>query len=214
MVLVGRRPPGGDVRYSAQNTEDARSAQHCRLSPTQPPGCLPFTTQMRGAPLYSQTTYSLSNPTMFIKSFAPSLVLFLFLCFCGCGEKGPNVQFVEGIVTFESKPLSNVLVVFHPKSNDAVAASGFTDDKGVFRLTALQGGANNAGAPLGEYAVTFARDKDEPTSYKEVKEAAGTERVPVFDSLIPMRYNDPKTSGVSVTVEKKKNRFEFTLESK
>jgi len=153
---------------------------------------------------------------MFIKSFALSLVLFLFLCFCGCGggEKGPSVQFVEGVITFESKPLSNVLVVFHPKSNDTVAASGFTDDNGVFRLTALQGGATNAGAPLGEYIVTFARDKDEPTSYKEVKEAGGTERVPVFDSLIPIRYNDPNTSGVSATVEKKKNRFEFVLESK
>ena len=143
------------------------------------------------------------------------LPLFTVLLISGCGgAKGPDVQFVEGVVNFDGKPLSKALVVFHPKDGTSLAASGFTDDNGTFRLTSLRGGKNNGGAALGEYIVTFTRDKDEPTSYREVQEAGGMERVPVYESLIPVRYIDPKTSGVSAVVEKKKNRFEFTLENK
>ncbi|MDR3196641.1 MAG: hypothetical protein LBU34_02125, partial [Planctomycetaceae bacterium] len=70
----------------------------------------------------------------------------------------------------------------------------------------------DAGTVAGEYRVVFSRDKDEPSSFREEKNAGGTEKIPVFESLIPIKYNDPTKSGLTATVEKKKNQFQFSLE--
>jgi hypothetical protein len=139
--------------------------------------------------------------------------LFVLFCLTGCSKNdGPKTEYVEGNVTFNGQPLSKCLVVFHPVNESGVAASGTTNEQGIFRLTSLRGGAKDAGAVVGEYRVAVSRDKDEPSSFREEKNAGGTEKIPVFESLIPLKYNDPTKSGLTATVEKKKNQFQFTLE--
>jgi hypothetical protein len=138
------------------------------------------------------------------------LALFSFL---GCSNSdGPRTEYVEGNVTFNGQSLSKALVVFHPVNDVGIAASGTTNEQGIFRLTSLRGGAGNAGAVAGEYRVSISRDKDEPSSFREEKNAGGTEKIPIFESLIPVKYNDPTKSGLTATVEKKKNQFQFSLE--
>ncbi|MDR2117126.1 MAG: carboxypeptidase-like regulatory domain-containing protein [Planctomycetaceae bacterium] len=131
----------------------------------------------------------------------------------GCSKNdGPKTEYVEGNVTFNGQPLSKCLVVFHPVNESGVAASGITNEQGIFRLTSLRGGTKDGGAIAGEYRVAVSRDKDEPSSFREEKNAGGTDKIPVFESLIPLKYNDPAKSGLTATVEKKKNQFQFALE--
>ncbi|MDR1270504.1 MAG: carboxypeptidase-like regulatory domain-containing protein, partial [Planctomycetaceae bacterium] len=123
-----------------------------------------------------------------------------------------RTEYVEGNVTFNGQPLSNALVVFHPVNDTGVAANGTTNERGIFRLTSLRGGVKDAGAVAGEYRVSISREKEEPSSFREEKNAGGTEKIPVFESLIPLKYNDSSKSGLNATVEKKKNQFQFSLE--
>ncbi|MDR2756129.1 MAG: carboxypeptidase-like regulatory domain-containing protein [Planctomycetaceae bacterium] len=139
--------------------------------------------------------------------------LFIVFCFAGCAKNdGPRTEFVEGNITFDGQPLSKCLVVFHPVNDSGIAASGTTNEQGIFRLTSLRGGIKDAGAVAGEYRVSVSRDKEEPSSFREEKNAGGTEKIPVFESLIPLKYNDPTKSGLTANVEKKKNQFQFSLE--
>jgi hypothetical protein len=139
--------------------------------------------------------------------------LFTLFNFVGCSKTdGPKTEYVEGNVTFNEQPLLNALVVFHPINDTGIAASGTTNEQGIFRLTSLRGGAKDAGAVAGEYRVSISRNKDEPSSFREEKNAGGIEKIPVFESLIPVKYNDPTQSGLTATVEKKKNKFQFSLE--
>jgi hypothetical protein len=147
------------------------------------------------------------------KNFVLYCLLVLF-GFIGCSNSdGPKTEYVEGNVTFNGQPLPKALVVFHPVNDTGIAASGTTNEQGIFRLTSLRGGAPNAGTVVGEYRVSVSRNKDEPASFREEKNASGTDKIPVFESLIPIKYNNPAKSGLTATVEKKKNQFQFSLEN-
>jgi hypothetical protein len=146
------------------------------------------------------------------KNFVLYCLLILFSFIVCSKTDGPQPEFVEGNVTFNGQPLTNALVVFHPVYDTGIAASGTTNEQGIFQLTSLRGGGKNAGTVAGEYRVSISRNKDEPVSFREEKNAGGTEKIPIFDSLIPVKYNDPAKSGLTATVEKKKNQFQFSLE--
>ena len=78
-------------------------------------------------------------------------------CACGCGGvDGPDVEYVEGVVTLDSKPIEGVTVGFSPtKADSGTPATGMTDANGVFKLTATGGGAAEKGTSVGEYNVSF-----------------------------------------------------------
>jgi hypothetical protein len=138
------------------------------------------------------------------------LVLFSFI---GCSNSNvPRTEYVEGTVTFNGQPLSKALVVFHPVNDAGIAASGTTNEQGIFRLTSLHGGTKDSGAVAGEYRISISRNKDEPSSFREEKNPGGINKIPLFESLIPVKYNNYNKSGLTATVEKKKNQFQFSLE--
>jgi hypothetical protein len=61
---------------------------------------------------------------------------------------------VQGKVLHNDQPVKGVLVTFHPKGDydlKAVLPTGLTKDDGTFTLTT----GGKAGAPAGEYVVTF-----------------------------------------------------------
>ncbi|MDR2117782.1 MAG: carboxypeptidase-like regulatory domain-containing protein [Planctomycetaceae bacterium] len=140
--------------------------------------------------------------------------LFVLFNLTGCSNNdGPRTEYVEGTVIFNGEPLSKALVAFHPVNDTGIAATGTTNEQGIFRLTSLRGGTKDAGAVAGEYRVAISRNKDEPSSFREEESADGRiSKIPVFESLIPKKYNHPAKSGLTVTVEKKKNQFQFSLE--
>ncbi|MDR0608732.1 MAG: hypothetical protein LBG58_01315 [Planctomycetaceae bacterium] len=130
----------------------------------------------------------------------------------GCGHKGPNVQFVEGTVTFDSKPVSDADVCFTPKSEQSgIPAMGKTDLNGMYQLTSAQGGAFGKGAVAGEYDVRIMKYLDLDAVAPENPQIGDVVPLAKPKHHLPEKYADVKTSGLTATVKKGKNIINFDL---
>lgn len=144
----------------------------------------------------------------------------LLLAAIGCSgpvDERPKTAKVRGKVTYNGKPVEGAVVSF--VSDDVPrAATGKTDANGEFTLTTYEPGD---GAIIGTYKVAITKpageaaaddagyDPDNPNPQYE-KQMEKTE--PAGKSEIPAKYADPKTSGLTATVEdKEENYFEFNL---
>ncbi len=67
---------------------------------------------------------------------------------------GPDVNYVEGVVTLDGSPVEGVTVGFSPVDPAGMAAVGTTDANGVFS-SVDRGRRAEGGALPGEYNVTF-----------------------------------------------------------
>lgn len=109
----------------------------------------------------------------------------------GCSNKETRkpVFPVHGRVLFDGKPTPHALVLFHPlgtEDKDAVRPRGQVGPDGTFTLTTYESGD---GAPAGDYRVTV-----------ELWLSAGKgDEGPT--SRLPARYGNPKTSGLTATVD-------------
>jgi hypothetical protein len=142
----------------------------------------------------------------------------------GCAQQGPDVNYVEGVVTLDGQPIEGVAVGFSPvDASKGTAAVGTTDANGVFKLTSTAGGATDAGAMPGDYNVTFMKSAVDVVTAEEAQrmqndpnygQSSGElSAAPVAKSAIPEAYNNPATSGVKATVASGKNEFKFDLKS-
>lgn len=142
----------------------------------------------------------------------------------GCGEKPKSVatDFVEGIVTLDGKPVAEATVTFDPVQPGAGAsATGRTDASGKYTLTAVgagRGAQAGAGTVPGEYYVGVMKDQysDVPGSDQPgYKPPAPGERPPepTVTHVVPQKFNDPRKSGIKVTVKAGKNDIPIELKS-
>ncbi|MDR2755619.1 MAG: carboxypeptidase-like regulatory domain-containing protein [Planctomycetaceae bacterium] len=144
------------------------------------------------------------------------LILFLFLFVVGCSGGSFRVEVVEGTVTLDGIPLEGATLTFIPSdSNIGKSAYARTDMQGTFKLTAVQGGTSGAGTMVGHYRVAIS--KDVPSREPTAKEITDQERgispdIPILH-IIPEKYNDAQTSGLTAEVVKGKNIFNFDLKS-
>ena len=146
----------------------------------------------------------------------------------GCGESGgPSVEYVEGVVTLDGKPIEGVTVSFSPaKPGAGMPAVGTTDANGVFKLTAVQGGRVGGGTGAGDYQVTFSKVKatggmradvkpgDPDYGKEDTSSRPGPSKV---EYEVPQKYENAATSGFTATVAKgtnKGDKFKFDLTSK
>lgn len=164
----------------------------------------------------------------------PVMFVLIGLSFVGC-DSGLKTEFVEGIVTLEDKPVEGALVTFIPASGGtARTAAGTTDARGRYTLTTAEGGKSGRGTTEGDYKVTVAkrtpdttkekqeadeaRSSAQPPSREEMAAAERSRRTaglpPPFLYLTPKKYNSPETSGLTATVVKGKNKFDFPLSEK
>ena len=127
-----------------------------------------------------------------------------FLAGCGGGGSAPVTVHVQGMVTYQGKPVPKLSVAFIP--DKGMLASGTTDAQGRFSLMTNKPGD---GAMVGTYKVAINFVPDE---IPEMPGLPGTEKKAPA-SPIPPKYADPKTSGLTKTVEKDaaKNNFTFDL---
>ena len=107
---------------------------------------------------------------------------------------------VSGKVTFQGKPLADAKVVFVPTGKDEPdRPAAVTDAEGAFELIC----DDQAGAPPGNYQVVI-------MAFKPATDADDSESKP--PSLIPVKYNTPKTSGLTAVVkDQDENVIDFTL---
>ncbi|MDR0609876.1 MAG: DUF4198 domain-containing protein [Planctomycetaceae bacterium] len=156
-------------------------------------------------------------PKKFISLFIFSIFL-ITVTGCSTGKPDFAVERVEGSVTLDGSPVEGVTVGFSPAdSTRGKPAVGRTDAQGKFTLTATQGGEFGKGTMMGKYLVSFSKDipSREPTPQElaDLDNAGITPNIPNI-SIIPKKYNDPQTSGLTVEVIKGKNNFSFDLQSK
>lgn len=124
-----------------------------------------------------------------------SLGLMLALIAAGCGPKRPPLAPVGGTVTFEGKPLKSGKIQFVPA--DGRSATGKIRDGRIENVSTFD---RDDGVLVGPHRVAI---------FAFVREPVGMEIVPW---LIPQRYGDPATSGLTVEIQSgKKNNLTFDL---
>ncbi|RMG39220.1 MAG: hypothetical protein D6725_05605 [Planctomycetota bacterium] len=145
---------------------------------------------------------------------------------CGGGSDSANVETVpvQGTVTLDGKPLEGATVTFVPvNEGQGLPATGTTDEEGRFTLTAMGGGkrgAPGAGTLPGEYYVGVVKDivegdeaEDSPPEGQFPEASDQPTPEPKTTHVVPTKYNDPKSSGIKVTVKEGDNDIKIELKS-
>jgi hypothetical protein len=103
------------------------------------------------------------------------------LTFAGCGESGPKIVPVSGVVTIDGQPLTYGHIQVMPAGWRP--ASGRLDGSGRFTLTTM---APNDGCPIGTHPVVILAS--ESLTPETTKWHA------------PQQYSDVATSGLTITI--------------
>ena len=157
-------------------------------------------------------------------------LLIALLLLTGCGPSALPVVEITGKVTFDGKPLEAAMVTFVPVELEGRSASGVTNANGEFLLM-THGAARSGGLPgsyrvmVGKYIPVDSRGNpllvlnetatgsgiDWSTATSETSTGA-SESPAGFKSVIPEKYDNVETSGLSAEVTQRgKNSFVFEL---
>ena len=134
----------------------------------------------------------------------PYLFLWQLVLFCGCGGGLPETAPVHGVVTYDGKPLSgfkNAAVHFTPAAGRP-AKSVVSPNDGSFELYTYKSGD---GARLGRHMVAVVATVDDPTDKDE--------RYPGVRFVIPEKFANRDTSGLSYEVKPEGNVIQIELRS-
>ena len=148
--------------------------------------------------------------------FLISVLLLIFVG--GCGSDAIPVVKVSGSVTYRGEPLADALVTFHPTAAGGRAAAGMSKEDGSFQLM-TQGACINGCLP-GSYGVTISKTilvdrQGNPIvfSTEEPPPGSPTGQRPESRSILPAKYENVATSGLTAVVHPKKNNpFVFDLQ--
>jgi len=116
----------------------------------------------------------------------------------GCGERGPEVGEVRGLVTLDGSPLANAQLVFTPATGRP--STGVTGEDGRYELVYLR---DQKGAVLGKHTVRI-------TTLQRSTSDRGED--PPFREKIPPQYNEVTT--LSTEVHSGENTCDFALTTK
>jgi len=135
------------------------------------------------------------------------LLLAAAVC-AGCG-RGPKLVNATGIVKYKDKPIPGADVLMMSDANSA-PSMGRTDDQGYFTVTT----DGKPGAWVGSYrvAITAARNKRE-VSASQALTMTSEQIAANREDLIPIKYNNFESSGLTATVaaDPSANQFVFDL---
>jgi len=121
----------------------------------------------------------------------------------GCGSSGPEMASVSGKVTYNGKPVPVGTVVFQAKDPNGRNATGAIGSDGSYTLQTEKPGD---GALLGEYNVSISAIEGGEVALDYVPPK------PIKPKrLVPEKYENPETSGLTRKVESGSNTFNFDL---
>lgn len=140
----------------------------------------------------------------------------VLVCVVGCSGDD-RVAPVTGVVTLDDKPIAEASVTFMPKEGGR-PAFGVTDAEGKYELTTFEEGD---GALIGNHVVTILA-VDEKVSDKATAAAEEHGSLSEFMApqakqkwIIPERYSEKDTSGLSFDVKPgENNQADFPLTKK
>ncbi len=143
--------------------------------------------------------------------------LFGFALALGCGQAGddrPKTYPVTGVVTYNGDPVEGATVALQSTAGGQ-GAFGVTDAGGRYTLTTYTSGD---GAAPGQYKVKVTKvkaaqagsggDTDSPDYVPPTAEDAPPAEP---ENLLPAKYADPSTSGLTATVAESDNTVNFDL---
>lgn len=136
----------------------------------------------------------------------PYLTAILLLSVVGCsgGPEGIETHPLTGVVTFNGKPESGVVLTFLAEGEGGTNASAVTDDAGEFVASTLfdMGSREQEGAIAGTYRVTATK--------LEKPDFSGKQTAP--KNLLPAKYAKAQSSDLTATVTAgQENRVTFEL---
>lgn len=138
----------------------------------------------------------------------------LTICWTGCSQsptsnaKLPDTHPVSGVVIFEGEPIADAIVNFQ-LTNGTRGATGKTNDKGEFALMTFSPGD---GAVPGDYQVSIVKYSAPPADYPPPPEEPDTQYVPFkAENMLPKKYSQHETSGLTAVVSPGENRVKFEL---
>ena len=152
---------------------------------------------------------------------ALSILATVGIVLTGCSNSSrPPTYPVTGTVTSQGKPVAGAAITFVPTGNEGEAASAITDSEGKYALTTWRAGD---GARPGEYRVKVSKQEQTTVdSSKMVRNLSIEEEQKIYveskkprppaKSLIPSKYQDDQTSGITHTVPKKSSVLDIKLE--
>lgn len=131
----------------------------------------------------------------------------------GCSEGPIATESVVGVVTLDGQPVADAMVNFSPATPGQGAPSyGKTDEKGQYKLQTLLGAAD-AGTTPGEYVVSVSKSVLKPTGKVNVSPEGKEIPEEKPEELLPVKYTDTKTSGLTASVKQGANEINFDLKS-
>ena len=147
-----------------------------------------------------------------------ALIAAALLLLTGCGT-GPRIEYVEGTVLFDGKPLEDAIVAFSPaQPGTGLPAVGKSGPDGKFTLTVIPKGRKGRGTAKGDYLVSVSKQLVEylPPPPGAVPDAMGIIKPPPpkITDITPIRYGDIKTSGLTVSIVAGTNRPTLQLSSR
>lgn len=140
---------------------------------------------------------------------AMAIAVIASLPYAGCGPSRPATVRVEGTVTLDGQPVEGAAVQFIPASGSP--AHGLTDAAGRFTLTTFDDGD---GAMPGQHRITVQKNKVTGAAADEHGLETGVPTSPpAIEWLIPEKYSQPDTSGLTAEVQRGLPPIELKLES-
>ena len=141
--------------------------------------------------------------------------LWIACCICllaaGCGPGRPATVPVKGTVTLDGKPVAGAQVMLMPQQGGR-PAQGLTDGSGRFALETF---APGDGALPGLHAVTVTcRRVSGVAADADGLEGEVGPGGPKVEWIVPRKYADPKTSGLSSQVARGMAPLELRLSAK
>jgi hypothetical protein len=125
------------------------------------------------------------------------------LLLVGCADHRPPRGKVSGIVTYQSKPVPTGTVTFFPKAGGPTAQGDIGPD-GRYELTTFDPGD---GAVLGSHSVMIEAWRLLPTDPTK-------DGMPNGVMILPPKYSNPSTSGLTAEVQAGENTIHFTIDPK
>ena len=119
----------------------------------------------------------------------------------GCSGSGFDIAPVSGTVTLNGRPVTQGMVIFTPEAGPQ--AAGQLGPGGRYTLTTLK---PDDGAIVGEHSVAI-----EAPTYGAPMGNYKPPPPPPPEETIPPQYHHPTTSGLTRTVERGRNSFDFEL---
>lgn len=146
--------------------------------------------------------------------FFSFLVISVVFTVIGCKDKMGGTYPMTIKVTMDGKIIDGAIVSLVQLTGDGHTAVGISNASGIATIKSTEGWN---GVFPGEYTVTIKKTEittsSTPPPGTEVDRTYGGEdnAYTVSRELLPAQYGNSRTSGLSVTQEKKKGAFEFDI---